>query len=86
MASKCIEHLNKLTKAINEVKTTVDVETYGVDLRDTLAAPLLLPPLKLELQVKELESGMPKYDDVIQAIGTLWLDFSKLALYEVYSI
>ena len=42
VANKIAEHVNKITDAINEVKTIVEAETYGVDLGDTLAVPLLL--------------------------------------------
>ena len=52
VANKIIEHVNKLTYSLNEVKTIVEAMTYGIDLRDTLAVPLLFPPPKLELQDK----------------------------------
>ena len=86
MASKIFEHLNKLTEAINEVKTTVEDETYGMDPGDTLVVPLLLPPLKMELKVEALESGMEEYDDVIKEMGMLMMYFSKLPLSDVYFI
>ena len=86
MVSKVVEHLNKLTEAINEVKTTIEDETYGVDPGDTLAAPMLFLPLNMELKVQALESGTEEYDGVMKALGMLMLDFSKLSLAEVYFI
>ena len=65
VANRIIEHVNRIMEAINEVKTTVEAETYDIDPCDTLATPLLLLPLNLELKEQALESGSPEYDDVI---------------------
>ena len=86
MGIKVVEHLNKITEATNEVKTTIETETYGMDPRDTLAMPMLLLPLKMELKVWALDSGTEEYDDVIKELGILRLDFSKLPFAEIYSI
>ena len=48
VAKKIIEHVNKIIEAINEVKTNVEVETYGIDPEDTLVVPLLFSPLKIK--------------------------------------
>ena len=34
VANKIGEHVNKLTEAINEVKTTLEAKTYGIDHGD----------------------------------------------------
>ena len=47
---------------------------------------MLLSSLNIELKAQALETRMPKYDDVIQAMGTLLLYFSKLAMDEVYVV
>ena len=75
-----------LTEAMNEVKSTVEAETYDIDPDDILVSQLMFPPLKIELKVQELESRMLKYDDVIHVMGKLSLDFSKITLAEVYTM
>ena len=49
VANNLTEHVKKLTEAINEVKNTVEADTYGIDPGDTLVPPLLFLPLKLDL-------------------------------------
>ena len=86
VASQITEHINKLTEAIIETKTTIEDETYGMDPEDTLVAPLMLSPLKMEFPVQALQSGTEEYDVVLKSMGTLMLDFSELPLADVYSI
>ena len=75
-----------LTEAMNEVKSTVEAETYGVYPNDALVTPLLQPPVKIDVQAREMATGTPKFDHVVHEFGTLTLDFSKLMLGEVYAI
>ena len=49
-------HVNKLTEAINEVKSTFKAETYYVDPRDVLETPLILSPLNIEIQAQALDT------------------------------
>ena len=78
--------VNKLTEAINEVRSTIEAKTYVVDPHDTLETPLLLLSLKIEFKAQAVETGTQEFDDVFHETGTLSLDFSKLALAEVYAI
>ena len=41
--------VNRLVEAIAKVRDTMQDETYGVNLADTLAMPVLLPPLRIEM-------------------------------------
>ena len=59
---------------------------YGVDPGDTLAMPMLLSPLKMELPAQTLQSATEEYDVVLKEMGTLMPDFSNLPLSYVYSI
>ena len=86
VSNKFAEHVNMLIGAINEVKPNAEAETYDIDPGDTLVAPLLFPPLKLGLKAEALNSSTKEYDDVIKEMGMLALDFSKLALADVYAI
>ena len=48
LTNKLTKHVNNITESINEVKSTIEAETYDVDPGDTLVAPLLLSSLKIE--------------------------------------
>ena len=56
LTNKLIEHVNKLSEDINEVKRTVKYKKYGVNPYDTLATSLLFPPLKIEFKAQEVET------------------------------
>ena len=75
-----------LIEAINEVKSTVEAKTYGMDPNETLVTPLLFPLVKIDVQAREMETGTPEFDNIVHEFGTLMLDFSKLYLADVYSI
>ena len=47
IADQVGNHLTKLVDAINEVKFTVEVETYGMDPIVPLVTPELVPPIKV---------------------------------------
>ena len=49
--------MNKLIKAINEVKATVKDETYGVDPNVQVFPPQLVFPIKVTIQTSALETG-----------------------------
>ena len=51
LTNKLTNHVNKLTKAINEVKITIEAEAYGVDSHSTLEEPLLFLSLKIGFNV-----------------------------------
>ena len=85
IATQVQHHINKLTEAIQDVKATMpEAETYGVDPSILLVTPALVPPIKVVIQRHALEvdvetSACP--DD-----NSAQIDFSKLALEEVYNI
>ena len=78
MTYKVEEHINTLTDAINEVRNTVEAENYNVDPTDALVTPLLLPRVKIEVQLGAMEIGTQEYDYVIHYFGTFSIYFSKL--------
>ena len=84
LTKKITVHVNKLTESIYEVWGTVKAETHTDDPMDTLEMPLLLSPLKVELVVHVMETGMKEFDDVSHDLGTLSISFSKLTMVEVY--
>ena len=67
-------------EAINEVKSTIKAETYGMDPNEALLTPLILPSTNIEVQSWVTETGTQEYDDVVHEFGTLSLYFSKLTL------
>ena len=64
----------------------VEAEIHGADPIDTLEMPILFPPLKVEIRAHILETWTPNFDYVAHELGTLSLDFSKLAMDEVYVV
>ena len=50
IASQVKGHLNKLIEAIQDVKATVEAETYGVDPNVPLVTPTLVPPITVVIQ------------------------------------
>ena len=74
--------MNKLIESINEVKSTIEAETYGVDPNVPLATPELVPPIKVNILRRALETEIETsaLDDSLQ------IEFSKLALSEVYEV
>ena len=49
MVEKVLRHLNKLIDTINDVKTIVEANTYGVDPRILLVPPELVLPIKVQI-------------------------------------
>ena len=80
--------MNKLIDAINEVKATVEAETYDVDPNVQVVPPQLVPPVKVTIQTSALEIGTSPstFENVVNEFATLQLDFSKLPLIEVYEV
>ena len=73
-----------MIEAIQVVKAIVEAMTYGFDHSIPLVTQVLVPPIKVTIQRQVLEedaktSASPK-DNSVQ------IDFSKLALNEVYEI
>ena len=56
LTKKFVEHINMLTKAINEVWNIVEAKTYDVDPIYTFITPPLLPLMKIEVQSQEMET------------------------------
>ena len=56
LTNKLTNHVNKLTKAINEVKIIVEAEAYGINPHSTLEELLLFPPLKIGFNLQALET------------------------------
>ena len=53
---------------------------------DTLVTPLLLPLIKMDIHAREMETGMPKFDNVFHEFETIYMELSKLTLSEVYVV
>ena len=81
-------NLNKLIDAINDVKTNVEVETYGMDPSVPLVTPELMSLIKVHIHGATLEIGttIGAFDDMVKEFTTLQIDFSKLSLGEFYEI
>ena len=78
-------HLNKLIEAINEVKATMEADTYGVDPNiNALTTTTLLSLIKVKNLGCALE--MEVETSAVDDNSTLQIDFSKLALSEVYEV
>ena len=84
IATQVQDHLNKFTVAINDIKDTVEAETYGVDPSMPLVTPTVFPPIKVLIQRQEL--GTSKEISVNLGDNNTEIDFSKFLLEEVYSI
>ena len=57
-----------------------------MDPNDPLVTPLMLPPVKIDIQAGAMDMiRMPDFDHVVHEFGKLKLDFSKLALGDVYA-
>ena len=82
---KLADHINTMTKAINEVKRIVEADTYSVDPNDVLETPLLLPPVNIDIQAWAMDTGTSEFVNVSHWFETLYMDFSKLTLAEVYT-
>ena len=75
-----------LIEDINDVKITVEIETYGIYPNDTLVTPLLLLLVKAYIKVKEMETRTLEFDSVVRDFGKLSKYFSKFASVEVYVV
>ena len=49
LTEKQAEHINMLIEAINEVRHTVEAETYDMDPSDQLVTPLMFLLVKIEI-------------------------------------
>ena len=78
----------KLIESINEVKSTIEADTYGVDPNVKVVTPQLVSPIKVTIQASALETEISKsaFDNVVNEFSTLRLDFSKFPLSEVYEV
>ena len=76
--------MNKLIEDINEIKATVEADTYGVDANIPLATPELVPPIKVNILRRTLESETET--SVVDDHNNLHIAFSKLTLSEVYEV
>ena len=67
------EHLNKLIEAINDVKATIEAETYGMDPNVPLVTQELVSPIKVQIHRCTMETGMAMgvFDDVVKEFDTL---------------
>ena len=79
-------HVNKLTKAIYEVRGAVEVEMHAADPENTLETPLLLSLLKVELSTHMMDTWMKEFDDISHELGKFSIDFSKLTMAELYVV
>ena len=67
--------VNRLVQAITEVRDTMQAETYGVHPADTLAMPVLLPPLRIEMPAHAFSTEEAKKEASVHRLDTLILDF-----------
>ena len=56
VADQVSQHLNKVVEAINDVKVTVEAETYDVDPSVPLVTPKLVPLIKVKMQAQVMET------------------------------
>ena len=80
LTNRITTHVNKITEAINQVKGAVEFEMHGSNLIDTFETSLIFPSLKVELVAQVLKTRTPKFDDTSHELGTLSLEFSKMAM------
>ena len=84
IANQVQGHLNKLTTAINDIKDTVEVETYGVDPNVPLVTPMLVPAIKVLIQKQALEAN--EETSVGTSDNNAKIDFSKFLLEDFYIV
>ena len=70
--------------AINNVKDTVEDETYGIDPSVPLVAPTLVPPIKVIIQKQALEVN--EETSAGASDNNIEMEFSGLLLEDIYSI
>ena len=78
--------LNQLAEAITKVCDTMQAETYGLDLLDTLVMLVLLSPLRIEMPTQAFSTEEAEKEASVHSLDTLTLDLSKLTLPQIYSI
>ena len=68
MVGQVEEHLNKLIKAINNVKATFEAEAYGLDPNVLLVTPELVPLIKVQIHGHIMETWMVMgaFDDIVK--------------------
>ena len=58
----------------------MQAETYGVNQVDTLAIPVMLPPLRIEMPAEVFSTKEEDNEESIHNLNTLILNFLKLTL------
>ena len=58
----------------------MQAETYGVNQADTLATPVMLPPLKIEFPAEAFSTKEEDKKESIHTLNTLILNFLKLTM------
>ena len=73
MAGQVSKHLNKLIDSINDVKTTIEAKTYGLDPSVLLVTQELVPLIKVHIHGGAMDIGMGTgaLDDVVKDFTTL---------------
>ena len=84
IATQVQDHLNKLTTNINDIKDTMEAETYGVDPNVPLVTPALVSLIKVLIQKQALEATKEASTDTTDHSVEIY--FSKLFLEDIYSI
>ena len=79
-------NVNQLTQNVTKVPDTIQDETYGASQADALAAPIILPPLRIEMPTEELSKKGKGNEESLHKLDTLILNFSKLTFLQIYSI
>ena len=64
----------------------MQAESYGINQEDTLAMPVILPPLRIEIPAEEFSTKEEDNEASIHSLNTLILNFLKLTLLQIYSI
>ena len=64
----------------------MQVGTHGVTQSDALAAPIMIPPLTIEMPAEALSKKGEESEASLHNLNTLILNFSKLTLLQIYSI
>ena len=61
-------------------------KAYGMDHNVPLVTSELVPLIKVELQARIMQTGMPEFDAAIHGFETMHIEFSKLTLTKFYEI
>ena len=72
--------VNQLARTVTEVRDTMQAGTHGVTQSDALAAPIMIPPLTIEMPAEALSKKGTKNEESLHNLDTMILNFSKLKL------